>query len=452
MSKVKMMSAKDKKKGALVPRLRFSEFIGDREWDCAQMGDIYAFKKNNSFSRDMLNYNAGDVKNIHYGDIHKKFSSHFYAENENIPFVNCNINLGSISEDCLCTAGDIIFADASEDIKDIGKCIEIISNNKERILSGLHTIFTRQFSSTLVIGFGGYLFQSPRVRAQIQKEAQGTKILGISSGRLAKISISFPFAKGEQQKIADCLSSLDERIAAEANKLDALKAHKNGLLKQLFPAEGETLPQLRFPEFQDAGEWKKITLYNICDILPGYTFPEVLQGKQYGQYPFCKVSDISKAISDDGGLLHRAINYVDSADLSILKAKPIPIGTTVFAKIGEALRLNRRAISTVECLIDNNAVGIKAKPGKSINYFLYILSQRIDLNEYCGGAVPSVSKTVLENIAVVISTCSEQQRIADCLSSLDELIAAQTQKINLLKDHKKGLMQQLFPVLNEAQV
>ena len=72
------------------------------------------------------------------------------------------------------------------------------------------------------------------------------------------------------------------------------------------------------------------------------------------------------------------------------------------------------------------------------------------LSEYCGGAVPAVNKTVLENISVVIPTSYEQQRIADCLSSLDELIASQTQKIDLLKDHKKGLMQQLFPRIDEV--
>lgn len=208
---------------------------------------------------------------------------------------------------------------------------------------------------------------------------------------------------------------------------------------------GSLAPRLRFPEFRNAGKWQKITLADICDILPGYTFPESLQGKQYGQYPFCKVSDISKAVSEEGGLLHKALNYVDYDDLSILRAKPLPIGTTVFAKIGEALRLNRRAITTVECLIDNNAVGIKAKPKESIDYFLYILSQLIDLSEYCGGAVPAVSKTVLESIAVVIPNLEEQQRISDCLSSLDERIAAETSKLDRLKEHKKGLLKRLFP-------
>lgn len=447
------MRAKDKKKGALVPRLRFPEFIVDREWDCAQMGDIYAFKKNNSFSRDMLNYNAGDVKNIHYGDIHKKFPSHFYAENENIPFVNCNINLGSISEDCLCTAGDIIFADASEDIKDIGKCIEIISNNKERILSGLHTIFTRQFSSTLVIGFGGYLFQSPRVRAQIQKEAQGTKILGISSGRLAKISISFPFTKGEQQKIADCLSSLDERITAETSKLDTLKDHKKGLLKQLFPAEGETLPQLRFPEFRDAGEWEIQQVGKKIDLLTGYPF----NGIDISEMP--KGSRLLRGINVTEGFVRHSQEidryYNNSCDL--LEKFKLKVGDLVIGMDGSKVGKNSAIISDTDVgsLLVQRVARIRTKCTTLTTFiFHHINSKKFHLyvdKINTSSGIPHISAKQIKDFEIAFPSTPEQQRIADCLSSLDELITAQTQKIDLLKTHKKGLMQQLFPVIDEAK-
>lgn len=410
---MKMMRARDKKKSDLVPRLRFPAFRDVGEWEIKKLSELIKMiippKKllTSEYQKSGLFPIVDQSQKYIAGWTNDKFSI--------IDKYQAVIIFGDHT--CILKLIESPFAQGADGIK-IFYCP-----------SDVLTKYTYQY-----LLFNPIKMEEYKRHFSILKEK----------------SITYPNDKIEQQRIVDCLSSLDERIAAETSKLDRIKDHKKGLLKQLFPVEGETLPQLRFPEFRDAGEWKKITLYNICDILPGYTFPEALQGKQYGQYPFCKVSDISKAISDDGGLLHRAINYIDSADLSILKAKPIPIGTTVFAKIGEALRLNRRAISTVECLIDNNAVGIKAKPGKLINYFLYILSQRIDLNEYCGGAVPSVSKTVLENIAVVIPTCSEQQRIANCLSSLDELIAAQTQKINLLKDHKKGLMQQLFPRIDKV--
>ncbi|MEA1052261.1 restriction endonuclease subunit S [Lamprobacter modestohalophilus] len=205
------------------------------------------------------------------------------------------------------------------------------------------------------------------------------------------------------------------------------------------------VPRLRFPEFREAGEWETKRVGEICDILQGYGFPEALQGRSEGTYPFCKVSDISMAVSEFGGLLSTAANYVSEEDISNLRAKLVPKYSTVFAKIGEALRLNRRAITTRECLIDNNVVGLKGKPKKVGDYFLYLLSQTVDLGEYCGGAVPSVNKSILSEIPLWITGEAEQQKVASCLSALDALIAAHADKLDALKTHKKGLMQQLFP-------
>jgi type I restriction enzyme S subunit len=208
-------------------------------------------------------------------------------------------------------------------------------------------------------------------------------------------------------------------------------------------------PKLRFPEFQHSEEWRIENLGNICDVLQGYGFPEILQGKTKGKYPFCKVSDISRAVAEQGGLLKEASNYIDDDELKQIRANPLPIGSTVFAKIGEALRLNRRAITTVECLIDNNVAGLYAKNGLSDSQFIFQLSQLIDLSEYCGGAIPSVNKSTLESIRVIIPSVPEQQKIADCLISLDELIAAERAQLDALKAYKKGLLQALFPAEGE---
>src|SRR5690606_4882394 len=130
---------------------------------------------------------------------------------------------------------------------------------------------------------------------------------------------------------------------------------------------------------------------------------------------------------ENGGMIGSAVNYVDDEDLPKLKAKPVPRGTTVFARIGEGLRLNRRAFVERECLIDNNVAGLKSLAGEACDYFIYLLSQLIDLNEHCGGAVPSVNKSTLEAIPVVVpKTLDEQQRIADAFASVDALLMEQT--------------------------
>ena len=122
----------------------------------------------------------------------------------------------------------MVFADASEDLDDVGKNIEVVALHGERVLSGTHTILATRRDARIIVGFGGYLFRSERVREQIRREAQGSKVYGISSGRLANVNVCFPAKEAEQQKIAACLTSLDEWIAAEGRELEALRVHKKG--------------------------------------------------------------------------------------------------------------------------------------------------------------------------------------------------------------------------------
>ncbi|MFN3755558.1 MAG: restriction endonuclease subunit S [Flavobacterium sp.] len=221
--------------GEKVPKYRFAEFKNDGSWIKEAVGDVYDFKVTNSFAREYLNYEVGSVKNIHYGDIHTKFNTLFDITKENVPYINPDVTIEKIRKESYCNVGDIIFADASEDMNDVGKSIEIVNLNKEKLVSGLHTLLARQKKKKLAIGFGGYLFKSDWVRKQIQREAQGAKVLGISATRISNVQIIYPENQKEQQKIASCLSSIDELITAQAEKIEQLKLHKKGLMQGMFP-------------------------------------------------------------------------------------------------------------------------------------------------------------------------------------------------------------------------
>ncbi|MBN1766909.1 MAG: restriction endonuclease subunit S [Prolixibacteraceae bacterium] len=218
-----------------LPKFRFPEFEKDGEWVEKTVGDVYNFKITNSFSREYLNYDKGKVKNIHYGDIHRKFNTLFDITKENVPFINQDISIEKINKESYCIEGDIVFADASEDLDDVGKSIEIVNLNNEKLVSGLHTLLARQRKNNVAIGFGGYLFKSDWIRKQIQREAQGAKVLGISANRISNVKIYYPKDSKEQQKIASCLSSLDALIMAQAEKIEQLQEHKKGLMQGLFP-------------------------------------------------------------------------------------------------------------------------------------------------------------------------------------------------------------------------
>lgn len=206
------------------------------------------------------------------------------------------------------------------------------------------------------------------------------------------------------------------------------------------------IPQRRFPEFKNDGEWICKSLADVSDCYQGYGFPERLQGKTKGKYPFIKVSDISSSVNKGERYIDTAANYIDEVDVEEIRATPLPPGTIVFAKIGEAIKLNRRAILKQMSLIDNNVAGLKARPTIASDDFLYYILSRIDFSNYAGGVVPAIKKSTIEEIRVAFPpSLTEQQAIASCLSSLDAYIASSKAKLEQLKDHKKGLMQKLFP-------
>lgn len=295
--------------------------------------------------------------------------------------------------------------------------------------------------------FFSYYFKTRPLIEQFRRYSQGLvkDTLSLKYESFERIEIAFPRVEAEQKKIAECLMSLDEVIAAQGRKVDALKAHKRGLMKQLFPREGETYPRLRFPEFRDAPDWILGKASDIVEILQGYGFPERLQGSREGEFPFYKVSDISACVDAGGILLDEANNHIDTDVLEELRAKLMPVGSTVFAKIGEAIRSNKRAITSRPCLVDNNAAGIKAITGLAHDRFVYYLWCQLSLIEYAGGVVPAVNKSAMAQITVHYPNLDEQQQIADLLSSIDTRIAAESTQLTALKTHKQGLMQQLFP-------
>lgn len=428
------------------PKLRFPEFRNGPTWLAPQLSDLYRFKRTNTLSRDKLNYESGTIKNIHYGDIHTKFRPMFRVAEEHLPFVNCDAQANGFDDDAFCSEGDIVLADASEDLDDVGKAIEVVSLNGERVVAGTHTILATRRGNVPVVGFGGQVFQSPAVRAGIKKEAQGAKVYGISRNRISTVAIPVPPTVAEQQKIADCLGSLDNLIAAEGRKLEVLWEHKQGLVSQLFPQPGETQPRLRFPQFRDGTNWKTGHCRDIAKVLPGYGFPEKFQGNKKGQYPFYKVSDISRATEKGHRVISEANNYIDPEVLQKIRAKLVPAGTVIFAKIGEAIRSNRRVVTSIPAVIDNNTAGVKAIKTRSLDEFLFYLWANVSLIDHAGGVVPAVSKSALEEVPLCYpSDIEEQKYIADCLSELDTRISAQLAKIETLRTHKRGLLQQLFP-------
>ncbi|MCB8999345.1 MAG: restriction endonuclease subunit S [Bacteroidales bacterium] len=162
-----------------------------------------------------------------------KFPTLVDFSKEEIPFINSNISINRISDDNYCKTNDLVFADASEDVQDVGKCIELINLNGEKVLAGLHTILARPDVSKIAKGFGGYLMKSHEIRLQIMKISQGSKVTSISGTRLGEIDLNIPIPE-EQLKIANFLFAIDNKINHTQIQLEKTELWKKGLLQKMF--------------------------------------------------------------------------------------------------------------------------------------------------------------------------------------------------------------------------
>jgi type I restriction enzyme, S subunit len=216
-------------------KLRFKDVNGKAfpKWEEKTYDEIYSFLSTNSLSRENLNYESGVVRNIHYGDIHTKFNSSFQVAEEEVPYINAQVDISKIKEENYAKEGDLVIADASEDYDDIGKSIELVNLNREKVVAGLHTFLARPDKHQMYIGFGGHLVKADYVRAQIKKIAQGTKVLSLSTGRLAQVKLQIPCLE-EQKKITEYLSNIDTKITIIGNQINQTQTFKRGLLQQMF--------------------------------------------------------------------------------------------------------------------------------------------------------------------------------------------------------------------------
>ena len=252
----------------------------------------------------------------------------------------------------------------------------------------------------------------------------------------------------EQLKIAECLSSLDEAITAQARKVDALTKHKKGLMQQLFPREGETQPRLRFPEFREAGEWSHEKLDNLVLFQDGFAFKSTDFVKlQKEVIQVIRITDINnKNTNKDKVYIPTSLfernkldkYQVDDGDL--LLSLTGAAGFNFFFWNGGPACINQRTAK----------VTAKKKSGKALLRLLDpLLHEKI--NARGEGQNNNLSKEFLSAIVLQIPGNGEQQRIASFLSSHDTLITAEAQKLEALNNHKKGLMQQLFPSPGRAE-
>lgn len=281
------------------------------------------------------------------------------------------------------------------------------------------------------------------LRKFIEVGARAHGSLSINVKDLLALPVPLPSGKTsirEQQKIADFLSSLDELFAAQAQKVEALKTHKKGLMQQLFPREGETQPRLRFPEFQDAVEWDSQTLADIARISSGSTplrsNAEFFAG---GTIPWVKTTDLNNSY------ITQSEEYITAKARSRIN----PAGAVLVAMYGGFKQIGRTGCLRVPAATNQALSVLVLNLNLALpDYVLAWLNAKVEDWKRIASSSrkdPNITGTDVARFPIALPSLAEQQRVASCFSNLDTLITAESQKLEALKTHKKGLMQQLFP-------
>lgn len=394
--------SKEKRQRALVPRLRFPEFRDANAWQEVAL-------------RKVATVIAGQSPRGEY----------YNDTGEGIPFYQGKTDFGDVfinpptkwttQVTKLANKGDILMSvrapvgalNVSTKEICIGRGLASLQAKEDRWF--LYYLLLQV--NHLFVGNGGSVFDS------------------INKSQIESTKLPFPPIPAEQQKIADCLGSLDDLIAAEGRKLAALRDHKKELMQQLFPREGETRPRLRFPEFENAREWDRFQLERLEDerrieLGRGKVISHDDMRAKPGPYPVYSSSVIDK------GLMGAYGDYLFDEEL---------VSWSVDGG-GHFFYRPKHKFS-----VTNVSGFIRVLSDDIVCQFLAYQLQRLHASEtfnYVQKAHPSVIRTLY---TVGLPSPDEQNRIADCLSALDATITAQAEKLNALRTHKRGLMQQLFP-------
>ena len=377
-----------------VPNLRFKEFQG--EWEKCKVSDLLDFYSTNSLSWDKLEYGTTNIQNLHYGLIHVGLPTMVDIDKDNLP----NIIDGNVPKNYeLCKEGDIVFADASEDTNEVAKAVEYYNLNGKKVVCGLHTIHGRDNKNKTVVGYKGYAFSSMSFHHQIRRIAQGTKIYSINSKNFSECYVGIP-SKDEQQKIADLLRLIDERIATQNKIIDNLQSLIKGIGKQLF---------------MDNQNWRTVKIGELLRIG---------NGKDYKHLSIGKIP-----VYGTGGQMLLVNDYLYDGE-SVCIGRKGTIDTPMFLK-GKFW-----TVDTLFYTYDFKDVLPK---------FCYYLFLQINWKLYNEGTgVPSLSKSTIENIKVKIPSLEQQQKICSILDCYEHKTDNEEQILELYHSEKQYLLRQMF--------
>lgn len=279
----------------------------------------------------------------------------------------------------------------------------------------------------------------------VMSSAKGVKMPRGDIALIKQYPIFIPLKRKEQEIIAACLSSVDELITAQDDKIAALKEHKKGLMQKLFPKDGETTPHDRFPEFLNSPSWQEKPLSKIAsknnlknkgllidNVLTNSAISGIVKQKDYFDKDIANKNNLSGYyVVDINDFIYNP-RISSNAPVGSLKRNNLEKG--IMSPLYMVFRFNSGDVAFFEHYFETTHWH---------NYMKSIANTGAKFDRL------NIGNEQFFNLPIPFPSLDEQCKIAECLSSIDELISLHTEKLSALKEHKKGLMQQLFPAVEK---
>ncbi|MBU0879612.1 restriction endonuclease subunit S [Patescibacteria group bacterium] len=383
-------------------------------WQLIPVGDIFEFVKTYAFSRDNLNteiISNNQVGSIHYGDIHSTYTGTTVdISKTKIPCIK-DREFNPKKEELL-KDGDLVMADASEDYEGVGVTVSIHGIGTNKVVGGLHTFVLRDEKSKTTEYYRQYIFRNKEIRNKLQKVANGVSVYGISKTALSKLLLPIPAIR-EQNRIVSVLETWDKNIEKLNKKIEIKKQIKKGLMKKLLTGKK------RLSGFKDKWETKEI------GELLDYEQPNkyIVNDTDYDDVHKTPVLTANKAF---------VLGYTNETE-GIYKNHPVIIF--------DDFTMDNKFVD-FDFKVKSSAIKILSPKNKDVN--LKFVFERIQLINVIIGQHRRHYLSEYQYITMDTPNIKEQNAIAEILVTADKEITELENKLSIIKDQKKFLLNNLI--------
>ncbi|WP_406904126.1 restriction endonuclease subunit S [Bacillus cereus] len=410
-------------KNKYTPEIRFAGYTGN--WDEYKLGDI--------------------AEKVSVG-IATSSSQYFSNKNQGIPFIkNQNVKENWIdSSDLEYISKEFDQANATKRVRE-GDILTVrtgypgMSAVVPKELEGAQTfttLITRLKKDTAIPEFISAFINSATGMKQILGMEAGGAQKNVNAGILKNLLIQLP-SLDEQKKVSSFIKDLSNTIALHQQELDILKQTKQGFLQKMFPKEGKSVPEVRFPGF--TRDWEQRKLNEVAEIIGGGTPSTAIQEYWGGDIDWYSPVEIGKETYAFGSQ-----RKITTLGLRKSSAKVLPANKTILftsrAGIGDMAILKKDGATNqgFQSLVVNNNYDI---------YFVYSIGYKIKefaLKHASGSTFLEISAKGLGKMDLFVPSLEEQIKIGNLFKQLDDFIALYQRELDALKEMKKAFLQKMF--------